>query len=345
MKELAEPHNDWQTKSRKLDLGPYKLQAGDDPANPAHVAARLFSAAEAAPAENLAAVVRTGLRRLLVARSKRGGDGQSLQQELRSLFAPLEINLVSDLQPLRQRVEGKQNVLLPAEFFADPLLVGEQAPIKVKADVYLAALKQVQSKFAAGEKAGLIEGHHAFLVPTRSFADQRVLALLAGERRLLSDAVTKPVLLMDYTTPLFSPVRAALLPYVPDKARDAADLRAQLIENLKKAPAEHVAAKTLLTYLTDQNAFARAEQNAVAYLAACRKNAGDVETVAGWLRLAAQRRREVAAADTAKHPEGMILEPGFRNIFPTIADAPAPGTLRLDPKSGKAVPVKQRAMP
>ena len=96
MKELERPHNDWWTKVRKFDLGPYKLQAGDDATNPAHVAARLFDEAkEATEAANLNAQVKKGIDRLLTTRAQRAGDGQNLKQQLRSLFTQWNY-LVSD---------------------------------------------------------------------------------------------------------------------------------------------------------------------------------------------------------------------------------------------------------
>jgi hypothetical protein len=333
MKELEPPINDWQTKDRKLNLGGIKLRPGDDPADPAHVAARLFR--DAAPAENLAAAVKAGTRRLLEARAKRGGDGQTLKQQLRSLFTTMEMNLVSDRKPLRVRIDSKEAVELPAAFFVDPRLTGPQPPVAVKIDVYLAALKQVKSTFAAKEKAGLVESHHAFLVPARSDIDNVVLDTLV-RKGLLNDEMIAAVLAVDFTTPVFSPARASLLRYVPEKAMDVADLEIKLIANLRKAPPGDAAARALLAHLTNLGNNAQTHrQAALKYLHACRRVADQPETVAGWLRLAAQRRLEIEAADTARHPEGRIIEHGFRQTFPEIADPPRPGALRLDRNTGE----------
>src|SRR5262249_40568340 len=101
----------------------------------------------------------------------------------------------------------------------------------------------------------------------------------------------------------------------------------------EKAPAEDRAARDLLANLTDRTRTAAAHREAAqAYLAACVKAAGSRDAVVDWLKVAAQRRREVGAAETARHPDGMIIEPvGFRPIFPVVPEAPKPGELRLDP--------------
>jgi hypothetical protein len=61
------------------------------------------------------------------------------------------------------------------------------------------------------------------------------------------------------------------------------------------------------------------------------------EAVVDWLHVAAQRRHELATAETARHPRGGITEPGFRVIFPVSAHTPEAGEFRLDPTTGRAV--------
>jgi hypothetical protein len=78
-------------------------------------------------------------------------------------------------------------------------------------------------------------------------------------------------------------------------------------------------------------------QAANAYLAVCVQAAKSQETVIDWLKLASQRRREIEKAETARHPDGMITEPGFRIIFPAFKQQPKAGELRLDPRTGKAI--------
>jgi len=338
MKELAEPHNDWWTRARKFNLGPYTLQAGIDATNPAHVAARLFDEAkEATDAANLSTQVKKGIDRLLSARAKRGGDGQNLRQQLRSLFTSMEINLVSDRVSLQERMRKNEAVELSQEFFVDSRLVEKSQPIPVKIALYKDALINVGSQFAPGETLGLMETHHAFLVPARSYIDNQMIRTLL-QQGILDDELVADVLAVDFTTPVFSAARASLIKFVPDTAENIADLRKQLIAALEKAPLDDRVAKELLTNLTDPARTAAAHrQAAAAYLAICAKTGNSRDVAVDWLTVASQRRLEIAAAETARHPEGKITEPGFRMIFPVHKQQAKVGKFRLDSKTGRAV--------
>jgi hypothetical protein len=313
-------------------------QAGNNATNPAHVAARLFDEAkEATDAANLSAQVKKGIDRLLTTRAQRGGGGQNLQQQLRSLFTAMEINLVSDRVPLQERARKNEAVELPQDFFVDSRLVEKSQPIPVKIALYKEALTKVGSQFAPDETPGLVETHHAFLVPARSYIDNQMINTLL-KQGILDEELVADVLAVDFTTPVFSPARAFLIRYVPDTAQDVADLRNQLIAALEKAPPNDRAAHELLANLTDSTRTAAAHQQAAtAYLAACARAADSLEAVVDWLKVASQRRLEIAKAESASHPEGGITEPGFRVIFPVYRQQPKVGEFRLDPKTGRAV--------
>jgi hypothetical protein len=337
MKELEAPHNDWWRKDRKLQLGPFKLQPGNEAANPAHVTAALFDEKkEATDAANLSVQVQKGINHLIKARIQEP-VGAGLKALLRSLFATMEMNLVSDSAPFAERLKQKGNVELPQDFFLDARLANGKRPLAVPAAPFREALTEVGSRFAPDEATGLQESHHAFLVPARSHIDNQVIDALLRQG-MLDDELIADVLAVDFTTPVFSRERAGLIRYVPDQAKNVDDLRGQLIAALEKAPAADKAARELLTNLTDPArtaAFHR--EKAEAYLTACRKAGTAREAVVDWLKVAAQRRREIAAAETAKHPDGPITEPGFRVIFPVIKESPKPGELKLDPTTGRAV--------
>jgi hypothetical protein len=337
MKELEAPHNDWWRKERKLQLGPFKLRPGTEAANPAHVAATLFDEKkEATDAANLSEQVKKGIKRLIAARIGEPG-GPGLKALLRSLFTTMEMNLVSDAVPFAERLKQQGSVELAQVFFLDARLAPGKQPIAVPAKLFREALMEVGSRFAPGETPGLQESHHAFLVPARSYIDNQVIDALLRQG-VLDDELVTAVLAIDFTTPVFSRDRAGLIRYVPDRAKKADDLRRQLIAALEKAPAADKAASELLTNLTDPKrtaAFHR--EKAEAYLTACRKAGPSREVLVDWLKVAAQRRQEIRAAETAKHPDGPITEPGFRVIFPVTKDPPKPGELRLDPATGRAV--------
>lgn len=323
MKELPAPHNDWWTVAHRLELGTLKLAQAPDADVARRTAASLFRGAR--DAANLARLVKAGTDRLLVARARRTGDGQNLRQELRSLFVPMEMNLASDERPFRARAGG--SVQLPAGFFVDERLAGARRGPAVATAAFSDALRDAGSRFAADEAPGLAETRHAFLVPVRSYVDQRQLDALVG-RGVLDEELVADVLAVDLTSPLYSAPRAALLRHVPTSARDVAELRAKLVASL--AGDRSPAARELLANLTDPaRNLASHRKRALAFLGACDQARASREALAGWLRIASQRRKEVAAAETSQNPRGTILEPGFRVIFPEDRLNATPGALRL----------------
>lgn len=155
---------------------------------------------------------------------------------------------------------------------------------------------------------------------------------------MVDEELILDVLAVDFTTPVYSEARASLQRYFPESATSPADLRIQLIANLRAAPASHRAAQELLENLTDparDAAFHRAA--AAGYLARVRAAATAPAAVSDWLRIASQRRLEIAEAQTSKNPRGTILEPGFRVIFPEDQLGAQPGALKLDPATARAV--------
>jgi hypothetical protein len=176
------------------------------------------------------------------------------------------------------------------------------------------------------------------VVPTRSFIDDQVIDTLLAEG-LLDEELVADVLAIDFTTPVYSRARASLIRFVPDQAKDVADLRAKLTAALRKAPANEQAARALLTNLTDSARTAEAHRKAAqAYLEAAAAAASKLEAVVDWLKIAAQRRLEVEQSETAGHRDGNITEEGFRVIFPTIKLTSKAGALRLDPTTARALP-------
>jgi hypothetical protein len=334
LKEIDAPHNDWFTSRYKLPVGPWKLKqlkAGDDPNTPANLAAHAFATAD--DAAHFSRQVKGGIGRLLAARAKQGR--YTLKEQLRSLFCTMEINLVSDCKPYRERRAAGEAVEIPAEFFVDARLVGKKRTIPVAADVYKAALARVGSRFAPEETPGLVETRHAFFVPARSYIDNKVIDSLI-DQKLLDEELVAAVLAVDFTTPIYSRERASLLHYLPAKAADAQDLRAGLVANLRAAKGKDAVARQLLANLTDPRrtaAFHRAEANA--FLDRCARAATSLEAVVDWLHLAGQRRLELAREETTRSSEDNIIEPGFRLIFPEYRRQAAAGELRLDPQTAR----------
>jgi hypothetical protein len=246
----------------------------------------------------------------------------------------MEMNLVTDRVPFLDRVKDGTAVELPAAFFVDPRLSGESKGVPVDLKTYQGVLRKVGSAFAVKETPGLVESRHAFNVPARSYIDNRALDALV-KQGVLDEELIAAVLAIDFTTPVYSKRRAGLLKYVPETARDAADLRKKLVEALGQAK-DDPAARELLTYLTDKKYNAQAHrERARAYLEACRKVAGDSDAVRDWWRVASQRRLELDRAETSRSPRGKITEPGFRVIFPQDTLGSTPGRLRLNPRTAR----------
>jgi hypothetical protein len=323
MKELEPPFNDWSTREQPPGLGKLKLDRDTAP---------LFE--KPAEAKNLSRLVKQGIDRLLAERTKRTDNPLSLRQELRSLFTTMEINLATDRVPFRERLKQKAAIEIPRDFFADARLAQEKGKIEVPAALYHKQLQWLEARFAGDETPGLIETHHAFSVPIRSYMDQRTIDSLL-ERKFLTPELVEAVLLVDFTMPVYSRARASLMRYVPENAKNAANLREQLLKALRDAPKDDTAARELLANLEDPKEREARRREVQAYLRKVQEAATDRDAVEGWLRLAAQRRMEIERSETAQHPQGKITEPGFKVLFPGFAILSQPGKWTLDPKTGR----------
>jgi hypothetical protein len=324
MKEIEAPHNDWWTEKHKLPLAPFTLDAQTT---------TLFQGAT--EASHLSVLVKKSAERLLAARAE-GGGTQTLPQQLRSLFSTMEMNLVSDSVPFVEREKSGAPVEIPTGFFVDGRLAAPGRPVSASLAVYKSALAKVDSRFPT-TTSPTRETRHAFVVPARSFIDNRVIDALI-KSGILDDELVADVLAVDMTNPVYSRRRASLIRFVPAAAADAAELRQKLIAALRAAPAGDSAAQELLANLSDPARTAAAHRaDAAAFLVACVNVAGAVDAVEGWLRVAAQRRKAIENAETALNPDGVITERGFRVIFP-IEVSLTPKPLRLNPKTGRAEP-------
>lgn len=325
MKELEAPHNDWWTDKRKLALGSFTLDGE---------MLKLF--ANATDASNLSAQVKKSTERLVAARAEQGIGSQTLRHQLRSLFATVEMNLVSDSVPLAEREAAGAPVEIPSGFFVDARLSTPDRPISVGLAAYKDALTKVNSRFPS-KASPTRETRHAFVVPGRSFIDNRVIDSLVA-KGFLDDELIADVLAVDMTSPAYSSQRTSLIRFVPESATTASDLREKLIASLRKAPATDRPAQDLLVNLTDAARTAAAHRRAsAAFLTACGTAAGAADAVEGWLRVASLRRQAIERAETALSPQGVITEEGFRVIFPIQLSA-TPKPLRLNPTTCRAEP-------
>ena len=294
------PYNDWQTDTL--------LSRGEWTASP--WVEKSFGNAKSA--HHLSALVEQSLRDYV--KVLRQHSPETPKQWSRSVLAPLEMNLVSDTVPFRVRREQDSDIAIPAAFFVDPILSGNQPAIRVPFKTYQRALSKMGSSFAADETSGLLETQHAFLVPVRSrFDSLRIESLI--EEGLWTEELLADLLAYDLETPIYSPKRLALLSEFPDRWNSARELRDGLLAHpsLPKEVRENL-------QLDERNrSFHR--RRALSFLAERRREAGDLDRIVDWLKMAAQRRLEIQAAQTSQNPRGSILEgglgsKGFRRIFP-----------------------------
>jgi hypothetical protein len=295
-KELTSPHNDWFVQDRHLPLG--RLRPAD-----AFVKEKLTDVVDAGELSKLvtASAQRLadspGYRRVLVTRS--------MQERLRPLFCPMELNIESDAQPFDDR---RPTLSLTAAFFVDPRLA--TAVISIERPHYDAALQRLGSSLP--RTPGRADADHGWLTPVKAHSDIVAINALI-EQGIVDKEFAADVLAVDFTNPVFSRIRCGLLKLVPDNAGPGFVGRFQSALRGAREPG----AAELLNNLSDparDSAFH--ERQALTFLTSCQQRAADPNAVLDWLRLLAQRRVEVSTSEISRNPHGHILENPGRVVFP-----------------------------
>lgn len=310
MKELAGPHNDWDT-ARHLPLDNMKPDAE---------LARILSGM--VDAEEFAKSVKAGLQKLAESEKfQQGKKALSLQEQLRPLFCPVELNLESDLRPL----DDKARVGIPSAFLIDPRLA--QGSITIDHAQYDGALLALNAAFPEIRPLRR-DADHGWLTPVKAFSDMLAIDSLI-KQGLIDQEFVSDVLAVDLTNPVFSRSRCGLLRLVPNKAD--ANWKETFKASLKASAQANPAAQELLNNLTDPTRNAQFHQaRGTRLLTQCQNRLQTKDSVVSLSRLLAQRRLEAFASEISKNKEqGEILEPDFRVIFPTTKPPIAPGSFRL----------------
>ncbi len=307
-KELVAPHNDWFRTARPLPMGGLKPDPAIKEVLDAVVDADVLAPLVTASAQRLADS--PGYRKRLAARS--------LQEQLRPLFCPVELNLESDPAPFDDRAPVLR---IPSGFFVDARLA--TADVTITRQHYDAALKALSSKLP--ETPGRQDADHGWLTPVKATSDRIAVQSLI-DRKVVDDEFVLDVLAVDATNPVFSATRCRLLQLVPEAT--GGSFVPGFIDALRGGSGPGTA--ELLSNLTDPaKTGAFHKRQAAAFVAACAKRAGEPAAASEWFSVLAQRRIEVSASEISTNARGHILEDPERVVFPGTRPPAQAGRLSL----------------
>ena len=306
-KELASPHNDWSLKTRQLSTGALKPDASVKEILAELVDGEELSKIVAVSAHRLANS--PGYRKLMA--------GRSMQEQLRPLFCPVDVNIESDIDPFDTR---KPAVRIPSGFFVDPRLATVE--VVVRRQAYDTALKTLGSRLP--NTPGRVDADHAWLAPVKAQSDIVAVEALI-EQGIVDREFVVDVLAIDFTSPAFASRRCDLLKFVPDKAGPNFVVRFE--EALRGAAPPRRRTSHQPDGPRRNTAFHR--QQALAFVTNCQQRSRNAAAVLGWSRLLAQRRVEVSASEISKNGANHILEDPKRVVFPSTTPSAKAGRLLL----------------
>jgi hypothetical protein len=167
------------------------------------------------------------------------------------------------------------------------------------------------------------DADHAWLTPVKASTDSRAIDQLV-RRGIVEAEFVADVLALDFTNPVFSPVRCSLLRLVPSRRA----LMPQFQKSL--AASSLIEAQLLLRNLEDPERTAEFHQEqAKTFLATCDSVLQTRSGAIALYRVLAQRRTEALGSEISKHPGGQIMEPGFRVVFPRVLQKQYPASFSL----------------
>jgi hypothetical protein len=323
LKELAAPHNDWWEPTRgaimfaSWDLDPLLARITKGTAQEALVPGSML--AEAVTASQQKLQESPGFQKVKAS--------LSLQERLRPLFCPVELNIESD----SQANQLKKAIVIPSGFFVDTRLATQS--IVISREHYEAALTTIGSTFRPEYDAN--DADHPWLTPVKAHSDVvAIKSLLVEGLPDIDEELVADVLAIDMTRPVYSPQRCELLQAVPERFTPA--WKMAFIQNLKKRTPETAVAELVKNLETPANASVH-QESAQKLLHHCALKLQQSEHVVNMVRLLAQRRIEVRPAEERNNPVGQVMEQptgsqGFRLVFPEVPISLLPGKLHLDPE-------------
>lgn len=294
MKELAPPHNDWW-------MGEHQLPFGNNALSPSVLA----KVGGLQSATGLAQSVRNGMNKLYESPSyQKISHARSLQEIVRPLFCTTEINLASSATRLK---DESQEFLVPSTFLLHPLL-GMPALRFQKKD-YQGLLRKYRLSFPETTE---MDADHMWLAPVVGTADIKAVDNLIASG-LVSQKAAIDILMIDALKPIFSQARCGLLAAVPKKY--SPDWLAIFRKNLQRMNTPD--AQRLIKNLENPDSYSTIHEPA---LKALMESMGSKDSLEPLFKELITSRKEVFSSDISKNPKGQILEPGFRVIFPEVAN-------------------------
>ncbi|MEO0814298.1 MAG: hypothetical protein AAFY60_15655, partial [Myxococcota bacterium] len=300
MKELAPPHNDWWRAQTPFAFG------AELSAEVKSIVGQLHDASE------FSDVVRGGTKRLNEsARWRETWEGRTLQEQLRPIFCPLEVNLESS-----SATYEAAKIPLPSAPFVHPALA--RRALELDGGRYRARLREWGARFPESARP---DAQHAWLAPVKADSDNAAIETLLA-RGVVDLEFVSDVLAVDMQRPFFSSQRCALLRWIPIDGSEGWQRRfvTRLKRELNAVSDRAPAIGQLLSHLTDAR-LDRESHVAVAegVLEGVAKELKD-RLPSTRLRALENARRAVSEAELSANLRGQILEPGFRIVFPTLDD-------------------------
>ena len=301
MKELKEPWNHWNSSAASIppEAIPRDSELITDP---------LFASIRSA--DELEPIVRTAIRRWTTSRfdaDTDGGNLNSLRDYLRQVLWCTSVNLVSSTRVIGQPVEGVYP--LPSSFFYDfdaLAFLGDNIdesqrllPVgrfEVDAALYengVAAFGLAVGDDSDAKRSVKGDTHFAFLVPERAFEDLAVLRELV-DREAVDARTALCLLFVDFSNPVFSPRRGALLAYAIDSValgHGGMDFKSKFVARVRQSSHGPESPEAeFLDLVDDPDILARCRAALDALDAALRQKLSTKEGVAEILALADSRR-------------------------------------------------------
>lgn len=300
MKELKAPWSNWQSQAATIRLAP------DDPFRDDPLYQQVIGA------ENLELTVRALISRWTAARLAavtQDGTVEHPEQLMRNLFTTTAVNLASTATQSSTVTPTSGDLLLPPGFWlnGDALLSDLELPVTsslppmVSAAHYVASLKTfgfaLEEKSSGFSQAG--DTFFAFVVPEPACEDNDVVRQMV-EQGLITAKFAACAYMIDFTNPVFSPVRAQLMTHVPTTPTAVTELQDHITQAILEAatslppdsPEGRFAADWVLADDTWPKAFAQRIDDYLGHVGQrIRESAGFDD----YVRLAESRRRDFKA--------------------------------------------------